>query len=78
MRKPTRPWSLRRRLLAAILAASAVLWLAGLGTLTAIAWQETGEVFDHDGWRFEIVDLDGRKIDKLLVTRKARREKPAD
>ncbi len=40
------PWSLRRRLLAAILAASAVLWLASLGTLTAIAWQETGEVFD--------------------------------
>ncbi len=40
------PWSLRRRLMAAILAASAVLWLASLGTLTAIAWQETGEVFD--------------------------------
>ena len=40
------PWSLRRRLLAAILAASAVLWLASLGTFTAIAWQETGEVFD--------------------------------
>jgi len=40
------PWSLRRRLLGAILAASAVLWLASLGTLTAIAWQETGEVFD--------------------------------
>ncbi|NJC04995.1 putative hemolysin [Sphingomonas kaistensis] len=39
---------------------------------------ETGEHFDHDGWRFEIVDLDGRKIDKLLVTRKARREKAVD
>jgi two-component system sensor histidine kinase QseC len=39
-------WSLRRRLLGAILAASAVLWMASLGTLTAIAWQETGEVFD--------------------------------
>lgn len=39
---------------------------------------ETGEHFDHDGWRFEIVDLDGRKIDKLLVTRKARREKAAE
>jgi putative hemolysin len=34
---------------------------------------ETGEYFDHDGWRFEVVDLDGRKIDKLLVSRKARR-----
>ncbi len=41
-----RPWSLRQRLLGAILAASTVLWLAGLGTLAAIAWQETGEVFD--------------------------------
>jgi len=46
MADPARPWSLRRRLLGAILAASAVLWLASLGTLTAIAWQETGEVFD--------------------------------
>ncbi len=26
-----------------------------------------GEVFDDQGWRFEIVDMDGRKIDKLLV-----------
>src|SRR5690242_5289905 len=43
---PKAAWSLRRRLLAAILAASTVLWLASLGTLTAIAWQETGDVFD--------------------------------
>ncbi|GAA0742588.1 HlyC/CorC family transporter [Sphingomonas sp. ABOLD] len=28
-----------------------------------------GEVFEQQGWRFEIVDLDGRKIDKLLVSR---------
>ena len=28
----------------------------------------TGEHFDDQGWRFEIVDLDGRKIDKLLVS----------
>jgi CBS domain containing-hemolysin-like protein len=28
---------------------------------------EVGEVFTHDGWRFEIVDLDGRRIDKLLA-----------
>ncbi len=26
-----------------------------------------GETFDHQGWRFEIADMDGRKIDKLLV-----------
>jgi putative hemolysin len=28
-----------------------------------------GERFDEQGWRFEIVDMDGRKIDKLLVAR---------
>ncbi len=26
-----------------------------------------GESFEEQGWRFEIVDMDGRKIDKLLV-----------
>ena len=29
----------------------------------------TGEVVDVHGWRFEVVDLDGRRIDKVLVTR---------
>ena len=27
-----------------------------------------GEHFTDQGWRFEIVDMDGRKIDKLLVS----------
>lgn len=27
-----------------------------------------GEHFDYEGWRFEVVDLDGRRIDKLLVS----------
>jgi putative hemolysin len=31
----------------------------------------TGESMTSDGWRFEIVDMDGRRIDKLLVTREA-------
>jgi putative hemolysin len=37
---------------------------------------ETGELFAHDGWKFEVVDMDGRKIDKLLAvrTRKRKRE----
>jgi putative hemolysin len=26
-----------------------------------------GESFEDQGWRFEVVDMDGRKIDKLLV-----------
>jgi len=28
-----------------------------------------GEHFHEQGWRFEVVDMDGRKIDKLLVSR---------
>ena len=27
-----------------------------------------GEHFHHQGWRFEVVDMDGLKIDKLLVS----------
>lgn len=27
-----------------------------------------GEHFEEQGWRFEVVDLDGRRIDKLLVS----------
>ena len=37
---------------------------------------DTGETFRHDGWRFEIVDMDGRKIDKLIASRP--RKKPAE
>jgi putative hemolysin len=36
---------------------------------------KTGETFKHDGWSFEIIDLDGRKIDKLIVSR-PRKKKP--
>ena len=28
---------------------------------------EVGDYVDDQGWRFEVVDMDGRKIDKLLV-----------
>ncbi|MGN6058771.1 MAG: hemolysin family protein [Sphingomicrobium sp.] len=34
---------------------------------------DTGETFRHDGWKFEIVDMDGRKIDKLLASRPRKR-----
>ena len=30
---------------------------------------EVGESFDAYGWRFEVVDLDGRRIDKILAQR---------
>ena len=33
---------------------------------------ETGERFRHDGWLFEIVDMDGRKIDKLIASEERR------
>ena len=35
----------------------------------------TGETFSHDGWKFEVVDMDGRKIDKLLVSRSKKRSR---
>lgn len=30
---------------------------------------KTGEHIEHAGWRFEVVDIDGRRIDKVLVSR---------
>ncbi len=36
---------------------------------------DTGEAFNNDGWKFEVVDMDGRKIDKLLASRPRRRRK---
>jgi putative hemolysin len=30
---------------------------------------EIGEQVEAEGWRFEIVDLDGRRIDKVLATK---------
>jgi putative hemolysin len=38
--------------------------LSQLGRLPKV-----GESFDAQGWRFEVVDLDGRRIDKLLARR---------
>ena len=30
-------------------------------------------MFAEQGWRFEIVDMDGRKIDKLIASRPRRK-----
>ena len=40
---------------------------------------DTTETFTSDGWKFEVIDMDGRKIDKLLASRakRRRREEPA-
>jgi len=45
---------------------SAGFVLDWLGHLPQIA-----ESLDTQGWRFEIVDLDGRRVDKILATRLA-------
>ncbi|HYU96734.1 MAG TPA: hemolysin family protein [Sphingomicrobium sp.] len=39
---------------------------------------DTGETFRHDGWKFEIVDMDGRKIDKLIASRPRRKAPEAE
>jgi putative hemolysin len=50
-----------------VLAAAGHPWRAGimllLGRLPA-----TGDVVEWDNWRFEVVDLDGKRVDKVLVT----------
>ena len=41
---------------------------AGLALSVLKHLPKTGEHFRHGNWRFEIVDMDGRKIDKLLAS----------
>jgi putative hemolysin len=45
--------------------------IAGFAVFQLQHLPEAGEHFDYEGWRFEIVDMDGRRIDKLLVRRRA-------
>jgi putative hemolysin len=35
---------------------------------------EEGQAVTYGGWRFEVIDMDGRRIDKVLVCRSAARE----
>ncbi|MFM9169750.1 MAG: transporter associated domain-containing protein, partial [Phycisphaerales bacterium] len=51
-------------------ATAAGLVTALLGDLPA-----TGDHADWHGWRFEVVDLDGRRVDKLLVSRLPRADR---
>ena len=48
---------------------------AGLALSVLKHLPEVGETFHFDGWQFEIVDMDGRKIDKLLASRRPRRRR---
>jgi putative hemolysin len=43
--------------------------VAGLVIAALQHLPETGETCEIAGWRFEVVDLDGRRVDKLLATR---------
>ena len=42
--------------------------VAGLALAVLRRLPTEGESFEEQGWRFEVVDLDGRRIDKLLVS----------
>ncbi|VVT20324.1 DNA-binding protein [Sphingomonas sp. EC-HK361] len=42
--------------------------VAGLALAVFRHFPGEGESFTEQGWRFEVVDLDGRRIDKLLVS----------
>jgi len=51
--------------------------VAGLVLQHFGALPEIGDRFDAQGWRFEILDLDGRRIDKILATKLDDQEAPA-
>jgi putative hemolysin len=50
---------------------------AGLMTALLGDLADTGDHSDWCGWRFEVVDLDGRRIDKLLVSPAPRPDRPS-
>ena len=43
--------------------------LAGMVMLLLGRLPATSDVVEWDGWRFEVVDLDGKRVDKVLVSR---------
>lgn len=43
--------------------------LAGMIMLLLGRLPEVTDIVEWDGWRFEVVDLDGKRVDKVLVTR---------
>jgi putative hemolysin len=43
--------------------------LAGMVMLLLGRLPRTTDAVDWEGWRFEVVDLDGKRVDKVLVTR---------
>jgi putative hemolysin len=45
--------------------------LAGLAMFALGRVPKTGDVFERDGFRFEIMDMDGNRVDRVLVSRSA-------
>ena len=45
--------------------------LAGLAMFALGKVPRTGDVFERDGFTFEIMDMDGNRVDRVLVTRRA-------
>ena len=43
--------------------------LAGLVLALLRRLPQTGDHVEHDGWRLEVVDMDGRRIDKVMASR---------
>ncbi len=52
--------------------------LAGMVMLLLGRLPGTGDSVDWEGWRFEVVDLDGKRVDKLLVQRTGESEEGAN
>ena len=42
--------------------------LAGMIMLLLGRLPETADAVEWEGWRFEVVDLDGKRVDKVLAT----------
>ncbi len=52
--------------------------LAGMVMLLLGKLPETSDTVDWSGWRFEVVDLDGKRVDKVLVSRLTDKERTDD
>lgn len=42
--------------------------LSGMVMLLLGRVPTTGSITEWDGWRFEVVDMDGKRVDKVLVS----------
>jgi putative hemolysin len=52
--------------------------VAGLMIANFRALPAEGDYFDCEGWRFEVLDMDGQRVDKVLVSRIAHEDEETD